>query len=219
MNISFVSTKIIQASLTLSNPVVGAISNYTFKVNNTNILPSNSQLYIYFPSSYNISGLTCLYDEGGSTICGNTSTTAIITIPAAMNQYDLAAHNFTVVGVTNLYSLMPSSAFHLELQNNGSIIESVGDGIFGKLTTLANFSATPTITPSTSVAGQAASYTINFTHSLKIPSSSTINLSFAFPSSLFVSTCSACSSYQTFTITNTTTSVTISQVYNPEAIT
>jgi len=214
MKLSFVSTKIIQASLTLSNPVVGAISNYTFKVNNTNILPSSSQLFIYFPSSFNIMGLNCLYDGVNATSIVN-STTAVITIPTAMPQYTLASHNFTVVGVTNLYSLMPSSAFYLELQNMGSIIESISDGIFAKLNTLAHFSIAPTITPSTLIAGQAASYTINFTNSLTIPSSSTINLSFAFPSSLFVSTCSACSSYQTFTITNTTTSVTISQVYNP----
>jgi hypothetical protein len=107
MNLSFVSTKIIQASLTLSNPVVGGISNYTFKINNTNILPSSSQLFIYFPSSFNITGLTCLYDVAAVTY-NTTSTTAIITIPNATIQYALASHNFTVVGVTNLYSLMPS---------------------------------------------------------------------------------------------------------------
>ena len=113
MTLNFVSTKIIQATLTLSNPVVGAISNYIFTVNNTNILPANSQLFITFPNGYNISGLTCLYNGALAATYNVTNTTANITIPAAMSQYALASIPFAVVGVTNLYSLMPSPAFNL----------------------------------------------------------------------------------------------------------
>jgi hypothetical protein len=113
MTLSFVSTKIIQATISLSNPVVGAISNYIFTVNNTNIMAANSQLLITFPNGYNINGLTCLYN---GTIAANysvTATTATITIPTSMSQNALASIPFAVVGVTNLYSLMPSPTFYL----------------------------------------------------------------------------------------------------------
>ena len=113
VSLTYLSTKIIQASLTLSNRVVGAKSDYTFAINNTNVLSAGSILYIYFPSMFNISNLNCLYDGVTAANFNITNSTARIAIPNSMAQYELASHTFTVVQVTNLYSLRPSPAFKL----------------------------------------------------------------------------------------------------------
>ena len=122
VSLTYLSTKIIQASLTLSNRVVlklihnrvvGAKSDYTFAINNTNVLSAGSILYIYFPSMFNISNLNCLYDGVTAANFNITYSTARIAIPNSMAQYELASHTFTVVQVTNLYSLRPSPAFKL----------------------------------------------------------------------------------------------------------
>ena len=113
VSLTYLSTKIIQASLTLSNRVVGAKSDYTFAINNTNVLSAGSILYIYFPSMFNISNLNCLYDGVTAANFNITNSTTRIAIPNSMAQYELASHTFTVVQVTNLYSLRPSPAFKL----------------------------------------------------------------------------------------------------------
>jgi len=62
MTLAYTSTKIVQSSLSLTNPTVGAYSDYQFVVNNTNSLSAGSQIFIYFPSYYNITGLKCYID-------------------------------------------------------------------------------------------------------------------------------------------------------------
>lgn len=86
------------------------------------------------------------------------------------------------------------------------------------MTNLATFTSL-TVTPSSLTVGALTSYTISFSHSLTFAASSVITLRFQLPTSVNLVSCSACTSYSTFTITSSTTSVVISSVYNPEKIT
>ena len=68
--------------LTVSNPIVGAISTYSFSINNTNTIPANSQLHVYFPNLYNIAaGITCSFKGVGTNHTVVNSTYLVVEIP------------------------------------------------------------------------------------------------------------------------------------------
>lgn len=218
--ITFTPARIISASITCSSYQVGASSSYTFIINNTNSLLPSSQLNIYFPSIYSLTGYTCTVDSVAVTCANSANNTYVaLTLPAvAYAPYSLPTHTITLAGLVNPPSKRPTSSFSLALESGGAVVEAITDGVVVIMTTLATFTSLA-ITPSTLSVGALASYTIGFTHSLTISASSVITLNFQLPSSLRLVSCSACTSYSTFTITSATTSVTISSVYNPEQIT
>ena len=152
VNLLFTPTKIVEASLTLSNQTVGSLSTYSFVVNNTNAVSAGSSLHIYFPSGFDVTGLTCTFDGAAATFTIVNTTYLNIEIPSNIAQYALAGRTFEVNGVTNLPSLRPSPSFALELQASGLVLESLNNGVYARLTTLSHFS-TLTVTPSTFVAG------------------------------------------------------------------
>jgi hypothetical protein len=82
-------------------------------VNNTNALQIGSQLHIYFPGTYSVTGLTCTFDGAATTFAIVNSTHLSIDIPSAQAQHALAAHTFEVLAVTNPSSLRPTSSFTL----------------------------------------------------------------------------------------------------------
>jgi len=93
--------------------VVGAISTYTFTVNNTNVLQAGAQLHIYFPGTFSLTGLTCTFDGTATTFSIVNSSHVSIDIPSGQAQYALAGHTFEVIGVINPPSLRPTSSFFL----------------------------------------------------------------------------------------------------------
>ena len=218
--ITFTPARIISASITCSSYQVGASSSYNFIINNTNSLLPSSQLDIYFPSIYSLTGYSCTVDSVAATCVNSASNTYVaLTLPAvAYAPYSLPTHTITVAGLINPPSIGPTSSFSLALESGGAVVEAITDGVVVIMTTLASFT-TLTVTPSTLAVGALASYSISFTHSLTISTSSLITFHFQLPSSLRLVSCSACTSYSTFTITSATTSVVISSVYNPEQVT
>lgn len=218
--ITFTPARIISASITCSIYQVAATSSYNFIINNTNSLLPSSQLNIYFPSIYSLTGYSCAVDSVSASCANSVNNTYVaLTLPAvAYAPYSLPTHTITVAGLINPPSIRPTSSFSLALQSGGAVVEAITDRVVVIMTTLATFTSL-TVTPSTLAVGALASYTISFTHSLTISASSVITLRFQLPTSLKLISCSACTSYSTFTITSATTSVVISSVYNPEHIT
>lgn len=94
VSLTYSAIKIIEASLSISVGTVGAVATYTFTVNNTNVLGVNSELHIYFPSVFDISGISFTFDNAAVTYTIVNSTYAFVVIANSMAQYALASHSF-----------------------------------------------------------------------------------------------------------------------------
>jgi hypothetical protein len=195
--IAYLTSLILDATVTPSSVIVGDTTSYTFTVNNTNSLLPNSILHIYFPTSFSLSGISCTTNAVSSSCNMSSSTYIQFTLPnAIIAPYSLPTYTLTVLNVINPNSLQPTASFGLALQSGNSVVEAIYDGVVVVMTTLAHFtSSSLLVTPNSYTVGNLASYTINFAHSLSISSSSVITLSFQLPSQLTLVACSACSSY------------------------
>lgn len=121
-SLSYTATKMLEATLTVSNPVVAGTSTYSLVVNNTNPLTAGDQLHVYFPNTYTLASVTCTLDSIANT-CTLVSTTYLyFDINANYAQYALAAHTFAISGVTNPVSLKPTSSFQLALTHSGNVL-------------------------------------------------------------------------------------------------
>ena len=94
MAVGYTSNRIIQAGLSLSDVTVGAVATYSFTANNTNTLPAGAQLHLYFPSPFDVTGLTCTFDTAAATFSIVNSTYLWIEIAAGMAPFALAGHTF-----------------------------------------------------------------------------------------------------------------------------
>jgi len=214
--INYSSVKILNVAISSSNLQVGAISTYTFNINNTNTLLANSIMHLYFPSPFTLTTYTCTIN-GISTSCPPTNVSNYITFTlpgVAISQYGLYSYSLAVTNVQNPPSLKPTQSFIIFLESGSNVVEGVSDGVVIAMKTLSNFNNL-SIIPSNYTVGILSSYKIDFTHSLVIPTGSILALTFKFPTSFTVINCTSCSSYQTFLITNSTNTVTISNIYNP----
>jgi hypothetical protein len=215
--ISYVATRIVQASLAISDPTVAAIATYAFTLNNTNSLAAAAELGITFPQGFTLTGLTCTLDGAATAFTIDNATSLRIVIASAMGPHALMGHTFEVVGVINPSSLKPTPSFSLSLVSAGVELESLSDGVYARLTTPALFSSL-SLTPSSLTTGSKTSYVFSFNHSLSIGSTNVAKLTVSLPSDYYLLSCSACFDYSTFTISSNITSVTISDVLNPSAV-
>jgi len=179
--ISYTSVKILNAQVTASSSVVGALSIYSFAVNNTNTLLANSIMHIYFPSVFSLSGVSCTINAV-LTVCTIINSTYLqFTLPAlVVSQYNLYTYTLSVANVINPPSVRSTSSFAIFLESGLALVEGVSEGITVTMTTLTHFS-TLSITPSSYVAGALPSYSINFATSLSIPAGSVLTLNFQLP--------------------------------------
>lgn len=101
--LTFTPARIVSASITCSSYQVGATSSYDFVINNTNSLLPSSQLNIYLPSIYSLSGYSCTVDAAPvSCVNGPANAYIALTLPAvAYASYSLPTHTITVAGLIN----------------------------------------------------------------------------------------------------------------------
>lgn len=121
--ITYATTLILGASITCSNYQVGASASYTFSINNTNSLLPNSQINIYFPSSFSLSNISCTTNSVSSMCNATNSTFVQFILPnTAIPSFTLTTYTLTIDNIINPNSLEPTASFGIALISGGAIV-------------------------------------------------------------------------------------------------
>lgn len=190
-----------------SNGITNQPANYTFTIENTNVLVAGSFLQVQIPADLTVGSLICMVNTSIPVLCQNISTyvvniTNLINSSVAIGA--LKNSPITMLGLTNPITFKPTASFAITIYTSAFVsIETLSTGITVTMNTPATFNSL-NITPASTLTGQNTTYLVELAAPFTLSNSTSLQM--LFPSEYQVSSllCSNVSNLQNLNCGSTT---------------